>query len=76
LGVGFFGSCGVDFVVFLGILGDAIFWFFLLVVVAVCYALLCLQLFQAAIEVLLQLQIVAESWLWLEVGLKGSFFSN
>jgi hypothetical protein len=35
-----------------------------LVVVAVCYALLCLRPFQAAIGVLLQLQIVGGCWLW------------
>jgi hypothetical protein len=34
--------------------------FFLLVVVVVCYALLCLQLFQTAFCLLLQLQIVGE----------------
>jgi hypothetical protein len=39
--------------------------FISLVVVVVCYTLLCLRLFQAVIVVLLQLQNVGGCWLWL-----------
>jgi hypothetical protein len=42
----------------------SVFVLFSLVVGAVCYALLCLRLFQVAIGLLLQMQIVGGCWLW------------